>query len=247
MMVDSKLTQCVLIAAGKYHNIDFARAKLLNLLGEFPNVRTRVFEDYRREAISNADILITYTCDVVPSQNIQKELRRWLKAGGRWLALHGTNSILEMMEDGNWSTPNRAPLLMNMLGSRFLSHPPIAPYTVENAAPDHALVEGIGAFEVTDELYHMELYQPIEVLLEAECSEKGRGFQDGDLAIGRHPVFYRKSHTLGEVLYLTLGHCRGHHDMRPLLEYWPEIDNGPWEMEEFKLLLKRSLQWILRK
>lgn len=245
-MANSKLTQCVLIAAGKYHNIDFARSRLLTLLAAFPNVRTRVFEHYHREAISKADILITYTCDVFPSQNIQKELRRWLNAGGRWLALHGTNSILEMMDDGTWSTPNRAPLFMNLLGSRFLSHPPIAPYKVDNVAPDHELVRGLDRFEVTDELYHMELYQPIDVLLEAECLDKGRGFQEGETAIGRHPVFYRKQHTQGEVLYLTLGHCRGHHDMRPLREYWPDIDEGPWELEEFKLLLERSLEWMLR-
>ena len=37
---------CVLIAGGKYHDIDFARLELLKLLAEDKRVRVRVFEDY---------------------------------------------------------------------------------------------------------------------------------------------------------------------------------------------------------
>ena len=36
---------CVLIAGGKYHDIDFARLELLKLLAEDSRVRVRVFED----------------------------------------------------------------------------------------------------------------------------------------------------------------------------------------------------------
>ena len=38
----------VLIAAGKYHDIDFARLELLKLLGEDMRFRVRVFEDYEQ-------------------------------------------------------------------------------------------------------------------------------------------------------------------------------------------------------
>ena len=59
---------CVLVAAGKYHDIDFARLELLKLLAEDDTVRVRVFEDYSNlDAIRNATFLITYTCDVTPS------------------------------------------------------------------------------------------------------------------------------------------------------------------------------------
>src|SRR3989442_184997 len=51
---------CVLVAAGKYHDIDFARLELLKLLAEDDNVRVRVFEDYSNlDAIRNATFLIT--------------------------------------------------------------------------------------------------------------------------------------------------------------------------------------------
>ena len=73
-------------------------SELLKLLAEDPAVRTRVFEDYENvEAIEAADILITYTCDVTPSLKAQEALRDWLAKGGRWYALHGTNSVLRLL------------------------------------------------------------------------------------------------------------------------------------------------------
>ena len=51
---------CVLVAAGKFHDIDFARLELLKLLGEDERIRVRVFEDYSNlEAIRNAAFLVT--------------------------------------------------------------------------------------------------------------------------------------------------------------------------------------------
>ena len=67
---------CVLVASGKYHDIDFARLELLKLLAEDDRVRVRVFEDYSNlEAIRNAAFLITYTCDVVPS--LEQQEAQW--------------------------------------------------------------------------------------------------------------------------------------------------------------------------
>lgn len=45
---------------------------------------------------------------------------------------------------------------MQTLGSLFVAHPTIAPYSVTVADPDHPLVAGVHAFETTDELYLLE-------------------------------------------------------------------------------------------
>ena len=83
---------CVLVASGKYHDIDYARLELLKHLAADERVRVRVFEDYANlDAIRTARLLVTYTCDVIPSLEQQEALRPWVEAGGRWLALHGTN------------------------------------------------------------------------------------------------------------------------------------------------------------
>ena len=100
---------CVLVCGGVWHDMDFARLELLKLLAEDPRIRTRVFEDYEKvEAIAQADILITYTCDVTPSLAAQEVLRDWLAEGGRWYALHGTNSVLRLLDNGLWEAPRWA-------------------------------------------------------------------------------------------------------------------------------------------
>ena len=111
-----KRLDVVLVAGGKYHDIDFARLELLKLLAEDERIRTRVYEDYSNlHAISNADFLITYTCDVRPILEQQKVLRDFVANGKRWLALHGTNSILQFLSDGRVDCPRVAPIFMETL------------------------------------------------------------------------------------------------------------------------------------
>lgn len=240
---------CVLVCGGVWHDIDFARLELLKLLADDPSVRTRVFEDFENlEALRQADVLITYTCDVTPSLAAQEVLRDWLTAGGRWYALHGTNSVLRMLADGPdaglWDAPRWAPLFMDLLGSQFLSHPPIAPYTVTVADPAHPLVSGIEPFETTDELYHLETHGHLHVLLETECTQEGTGFVEAAAAPGTHPVMYIKDHGQGAVLYNTLGHCRGHYDLQPMLDWWPTVDRCAWDLPVFYDLLRRGIAWL---
>ena len=235
---------CLLVAAGKYHDIDFARLELLKLLSEDDRVRVRVMEDYENlDALAEADFLISYTCDVIPSVIAQEALRNWLESGGRWYALHGTNSILRLMSNGLYGAPDWAPHFMETLGSMFRSHPPIAPYKVEVADPEHPLVKGITAFESTDELYLMKTYGKLKVLLDTEFGGEAPGFVEDKWEKARHPVFYIHELGKGAVLYLTLGHCRHHYDMQPLMDYWPSIDRCAWDLPVFYDLLRRGIKW----
>jgi type 1 glutamine amidotransferase len=236
---------CVLICGGVWHDMDFARLELLKLLAEDQRVRTRVFENYDNiEALEGADILVTYTCDVTPSLPAQEALKRWLAKGGRWYALHGTNSILRLLDTGVWDAPRWAPLMMDLLGSQFISHPAIEPYTVRVVDPDHQLTKGIEPFETTDELYHLETHGDLHVLLDTECTGPGIGFVEAEDAPGTYPVFYIKRHGAGAVLYLTLGHCRGHYDLQPMMDWWPTVDRCAWDLPVFYDLLRRGIGWL---
>lgn len=234
----------LLIAGGKYHDIDFARLELLQLLSQDERVRTRVFEGYSDPAaIESADFIVTYTCDVTPSLEAQNALLSFLQRGGRWYALHGTNSILRFLADGRVDCPRNAPRFMQALGSMFIAHPPIAPYDVTVADPSHPLVQGITPFETTDELYLMETYPPLHVLLETRFEGQAPGFVNDQWPQQQHPVFYIKQHGKGAVLYLTLGHCRGHYDLQPLMDYWPTVDRCSWDLPVFHELLRRGIAW----
>src|SRR3546814_7275338 len=69
-----------LVAAGKYHDIDFARLELLKLLAEHPEIRTSVSSDYADTArIEAADLLVTYTCDLVPTPDQTATIRAFLE------------------------------------------------------------------------------------------------------------------------------------------------------------------------
>src|SRR5450755_4988083 len=88
-----------LVCGGKYHDMDFARLELLKLLQEHEQIRVRVGEDFSNSAaIESADFIVTYTCDVLPSAAEQAALEAFLTGGGRWLALHGTNSLLRYVK-----------------------------------------------------------------------------------------------------------------------------------------------------
>ena len=233
----------VLVAGGKWHDIDHARLELLKLLAEDDRVRVRVFEDYSNiAALEAADLLITYTCDVTPSLVEQEALRAWVERGGRWYALHGTNSILRFLSDGV-DSPRWAPHFMQTLGSMFIAHPPIAPYKVEVAKPDHPLVAGVQPFNAEDELYLCETYGELEVLLHTEFEGEATGFRERTWAKAHHPVFYLHPVGQGCVLYLTLGHCRGHYDMQPLIPFYEVPEKGSWKLPVFYDLLRRGIAW----
>lgn len=237
----------VLVASGRYHDIDFARAQLLALLGTDPRIRTRVFEDYSNiEAIAAADILISYACDVVATPAQTAALRDWLARGGRWFALHGTNSVLRFMEDGRVSAPDDAPEFMALLGTSFAAHPPIERYRVDIADPDHPLVQGLAPFEVVDEQYLADVRSPIHVLLDCFFEGATPRFERSDWPAARHPVLYLRELGEGGILYLTLGHCRGHYDMQPLLDWWPTVDRCSWDEPIFHELLRRGLAWACK-
>lgn len=248
-MFEHQTVNVYLVAAGMYHDIDYARLELLKLLAENDKIRTQVAADYHdTEAIANADILITYTCNLVPSEEEQLVLRDFVASGKRWFALHGTNAILEFLESGKVAAPETAPVMMETLGTQFLGHPPIQPFTVHISDPDHELVKGIEPFETDDEIYLCRIHGEIHHLLHSRFTGKAIGFvvEDWDEDL-EHPVYYTKQVGDGEVLYLNLGHCRGHYDMQPLMEFYPQIERCAWDKPEFYELLRRGIGYCVNR
>src|SRR3546814_11179982 len=57
------------------------------------------------------------------------------------------------------------------------------------------------------------------------------------------PVLYLRKLGKGAVLYLTLGHCRGHYDMLPATKFWPHPQRCGWNYPIFHELLRRGIRW----
>jgi len=243
-MASAAIDACF-VCGGRYHDIDYARLRILGLLAEEPRIRTRVAEDYRDVAlIERSRFLVTYTVDVVPDEDVARRLRGWVEGGGRWLALHGTNSMLRYVKGRGWEAPRTSPVFMETLGSQFVAHPPIAPYRVEVSAPDHPLVAGIEPFDADDELYLSELHPPFEVLMHTRWTGDAPGFVERDWNTDEpRPVMYLKRWGAGSVLYFTLGHARGRYDMRPLMDDYPQVELGSWKVPAYTELLRRGIRW----
>ncbi|HEY5646823.1 MAG TPA: ThuA domain-containing protein [Pseudomonadales bacterium] len=244
MSEQQRIIDVYLVAAGQFHDIDFARRELLTLLGEHDHIRCRVAADYHDlEGIAASDFLITYTCNVVPTEDEQMALREYVASGKRWFALHGTNSILEFLDNGV-NAPETAPILMQTLGTQFIAHPPIMPFKVHVADPEHELVAGINEFETDDELYLSRIHGNLHLLLDTRFSGEATGFIESSWHDDEpRPVYYIHRVGEGEVLYLNLGHCRGHYDMRPLMPYYPKVERGSWEKPEYYELLRRAIRY----
>jgi len=233
-----------LIANARYHDTDYARLELLKLLSDLPHVRTTVASSFgEADALDRADFLITYTCDLRPNPHDEIRLREFVESGGRWIALHGTNALLDFGPKGV-KRADGYDTFMQTLGSRFIAHPLAEPYQVTASDPGHELVAGIEAFETTDELYLCEYYGNIQPLLETRfVGTFQSGYVDNEWLVDEpRLVAYLHPVGQGEVFYCTLGHCCGVHDMRPIRET-TEVVRGSWENPVFIELLRRAITW----
>ncbi len=233
-----------LVVNAKYHDTNFARLELLKLLAEQEDAWVHVASDFSDlETIGKCSLLVTYTCDLQPTLEEQQGLQSWLQTGGRWLALHATNALIEFV-NGKADTPDRAPLFMSLLGSRFIAHPAIARFTVRVTDPGHPLVAGLEDFEVEDEPYYCTYEGESHVLLEASYNQPSTGYVQSAFGTDRdsHPQMYLHRYGAGEVLYLALGHCCGKYDLRPLADVVP-VHRGAWQNPTYYELLRRSIRW----
>jgi type 1 glutamine amidotransferase len=255
----------LLVCGGRWHDMDYARLEILKLCAEDERIRMRVADSYADiAALESADFLITYTCDVIPAEREIDALEAFLARGRRWLALHGTNSVLRFLKGRGWEAPRSAPKFMQLLGSQFIAHPPIAPYRVEVSDSTHPLVADLEPFEVDDELYLMEYHGEHRALLHTRYRGEAPGFaarhwpggheqappsgpvtDTGSSSEERQLVMYLHAHRGGEVLYCTLGHCRGKYDMRPMIAEYPTVERGSWKLPVYRELLRRGIRWAL--
>jgi len=235
-----------LVCNAKYHDTNFARLELLKLLAENEDINTRVAQNFSdTEAIQESQLLITYTCDLRPSHEEQIALASFLDKGGRWFALHATNALLDFVENGKVDTPDVAPDFMKLLGSRFVAHPANTKIAIKVTDLPHPLTENISDFEVEDEEpYYCEALGEQKVLLEASYSEPSQGYVQSDYGTDRetHPQMYLHPWGDGEVLYLSLGHCAGKHDMKPMVDIYPVV-RGSWNSPVYYELLRRGIRW----
>jgi type 1 glutamine amidotransferase len=229
-MTTPLLANLVCGSPARNHDFDFARRALLDALYMAGTIRTDVYNTYDNgRAIEAGDLLVSYTSQVPVSDENCHALRRFLERGGRWFAIHASNSVLNN------------PHLPGILGSRFIAQPPYMPYTVTVTRPDDPLLADIPpTFDVDDELYVIEYADDIEVLLNTHWG--GEAMRQTFPEAFR-PLMYRRRVGSGGVLYLALGHCNRPFDKpRPEMPDRPDL-RGPWALPIYQTLVRRGIAW----
>src|SRR3989442_3248566 len=149
-----------------------ARLPLLGLLAE-QDVAASVANDFAdvEKWLPVSRLLITYVAGPYPDAAQCRAIQRWLEAGGHWLGLHGTSGGRAERVDGARQRRTVKTEHHVLLGSFFLTHPPICKIHVEVRDGGDRLTRGLGAsFDVEDEPYFIELQDPgsTRVLLTAD-------------------------------------------------------------------------------
>ena len=81
-------------------------------------------------------------------------------------------------------------------------------------------------------------------LLEANYNQPSTGYVQSEYGTDRdsQPQMYLHPYGHGEVLYLSLGHCSGKHDMKPIVDIQPVV-RGSWDNPVYYELLRKGISW----
>jgi uncharacterized protein len=166
------MTKILLLLGGNWHDFDGFATAFQAYFAE---------DDLQIEPTYNADRLLTldaakvdlvtiYTCLGRSNQQgrIAEDMKAeqvdalctWTRRGGKVLGVHSA-TVMGEAQTG----------LRQLLGARFLSHPPQFDFTVTPLAREHPITAGIGAFAVHDEFYIHAYDEGIEIHMVA--SDRG--------------------------------------------------------------------------
>lgn len=175
------------ITSPPWHPLEPARAALEEILGDaFELTSTEDYEEFARLDQANFKLCISYTdCwdrELTAAQTAG--LLRYVAGGGGLLVIHTGISIQQNYE------------LLQMVGGKFVEHPPIQPLQYYGTVDGHPLLDGVESFTVEEEPYVFEFdpYTKRNVFMEYEFEGK------------RYPAAWEHAYGLGKVVYLQPGH-----------------------------------------
>ena len=127
------------------HDHDYARLRMLELLAEreVPASVAGDFADVDRW-LPVSRLLISYVAGPYPDAAQCAAMRRWMEAGGRWVALHGTSGGRAERVEGHRQRRTVKTEHHALLGSYFLTHPPIMKFRVDVRDSASPLTRGHG-------------------------------------------------------------------------------------------------------
>jgi uncharacterized protein len=165
--------------------------------------------DNALHATATADVYVIYATGQYMTAADQQALAHSVEAGKGLVVLHASNVLAVEMESFEQHR-----IWFDLIGSRFLGHAAFTRLAI-SIEREHPITANISAFEIEDEPYEIELFDPSAQILATRSTPAGS-----------HPSLYVREQGRGRVCYLALGH-----DMRA------------WGHPLFKQLLVQAVSW----
>jgi type 1 glutamine amidotransferase len=144
-----------------------------------------------------------------------KAIKDFVRGGNGFYALHNSSHI------SLYSKHYR-----EVMGGAYIGHPPLRPFQVRVANPDHPITRGVSDFIVNDEQHYVTYDKdPQHIILRSENTDGLRYEDHGTQAIAGWAYDYGK----GRVVFTAVGHTL----------------HALWQPQHFKLQ-QNAVRWLLR-
>lgn len=167
----------------KFHPLDGVDKELKENLRDFEVEFTEDYDRFKIDSLSQYDLCVSYTEDMLTDEQTAGLLTYVLNGGGL-LALHCGIATEARCETAH------------LLGGRFRSHPDEKVLTYRPASTGHIILDGIEGFSMMEEPYQFDLDNLAETTLLLEYESEGRQW----------PAAWAHKYGLGKVVYLSPGH-----------------------------------------
>lgn len=180
------MRKVLLLTGGEWHDYEGCARILADYLAAQGSVACDVSSD--RQALlrlSEYSSVVLYTQGGRLSDEQEKDLCDWVRAGGSLIGIHSAAD--------SWCD-NQA--YMEMLGSQFIGHGPVCEFSVNISDAHHPVMRGFRDFRVTDEFY----------ILRKRTEANLHWLASGNWQTALHPLAYVREYGRGRVFYTALGH-----------------------------------------
>ncbi|HEY3328626.1 MAG TPA: ThuA domain-containing protein [Capsulimonadaceae bacterium] len=163
------------------------------------------------DTLSGYDVLVVHTTGTETRGGSVDAVLEFVRSGKALVGIHcATDSFTDNPE------------YVAAIGGKFRTHPPgLVPMRVDIVDSAHPIMAGIEPFDIADELYLFNDYDPSRVHLLAETNSFA-----GEANV---PIAWTRDEGQGRIFYLSLGH-----------------DPGAMASEPFQKLLGQGANWAIR-
>src|SRR5688572_336246 len=198
------------------HGAASTKAAIAEFLWELPWLQIDISGDWsvlNDDRLKRYDVVIQYSGDRRHECTAEQlaSLTRFIETGGGYVPLHFTSA-------------NANESFLRLVGASFINHPPFGPFTVRVSDPNHAVTQGLGSFDLEDECYRSNVFDPaaIHVVMSSH-------HPDPEAKIDGEPSAWTREIGRGRLFYSALGH-----------------DERVWPLPAVRDVVTRGIRWAAR-